>query len=280
MTAAQEAADLEANEERVEQAVVCALCCVRSRLIQLVCVCFPSGTCFMIYLCSPSPRPIAALIVGLVPVGVFAMVLVCLPGCVFWSQVQMDHVDAHRAHRVLKAKTQQKATATIQVACDVTDVPNTFALCIDAAKTNNAESMQWCLLKGQPPDETDHLGRTPLHWACCSGSDEAAELLIKAGAALDLHDRLEGFTPLHYAAFYGHVKLTRVMVANGANMEKECNKHMNPLQLAEMACLKTHTVQPSHPIIIKYLRTAMGDRVTPPLEHTCGLTVARLLDHH
>ncbi|ETV93112.1 hypothetical protein, variant [Aphanomyces invadans] len=254
----QEAADLEANEERVEQVVVCALCCVRSRIIQLVCVALPSGVCLCIYCFSSSPRPEAALIVGLVPVSLFGLVLVCLPGLVFWSQVATDHNDAHRAHRVLKAK-QQTSRIAGQVACDATDAtdnqpPNTFALCLDAAKSNNVEFMVWALAKGQCPDETDHLGRTPLHWACCNGSDDVAEMLIKAGAALDLHDRLEGFTPLHYAAFYGHIKLTRLMVVNGANMESDCNKHMNPLQLAEMACLKVHTVQPSHPLVIKYVR--------------------------
>ncbi|ETV73240.1 hypothetical protein H257_11787 [Aphanomyces astaci] len=225
----QESADLESNEERVEQIVVGALCCVRSRLVQLACVGLPSGLCLCIYLFSPSPRPNAALIVGLVPVGLFALVLLCLPGLVFCSQVNTDHNDAHRAHRVLKAKNMAYHAAG-QVACDAatdttgdTRPPNPFALTIEAAKTNSVESMAWSLGQGQSPDETDHLGRTPLHWACCTGSDDVAEMLIKAGAAMDLHDRLEGFTPLHYAAFYGHIKLTRLMVTNGANMEIACN---------------------------------------------------------
>ncbi|KAH9124356.1 hypothetical protein LEN26_009732 [Aphanomyces euteiches] len=250
----QETADLEANEERVEQIVVCVLCCVRSRIIQLACVAFPSAVCLLLYVCSPSPRPLAALIVGVVPLCLFVLVLLCLPGLVFWSQVQQDDNDAHRAHKILQAKKQERKVACGDESGNDKSMPNPFALCIEAAKTNNAQAMQWCLLKGQSPDETDHLGRTPLHWACCTGSDDAADLLIKAGAALDLHDRLEGFTPLHYAAFYGHIKLTRMMVSNGANMELACHKHMNPLQLAEMASLKTQTVQPSHPIIIKYVR--------------------------
>ncbi|CAK4096508.1 unnamed protein product [Aphanomyces euteiches] len=120
----QETVDLEANEERVEQIVVCVLCCVRSRIIQLACVAFPSA---------------------------------CLPGLVFWSQVQQDDNDAHRAHKILQAKKQERKVACGDESGNDKSMPNPFALCIEAAKTNNAQAMQWCLLKGQSPDETDHV---------------------------------------------------------------------------------------------------------------------------
>ncbi|KAG1696053.1 hypothetical protein DVH05_019038 [Phytophthora capsici] len=56
------------------------------------------------------------------------------------------------------------------------------------------------------------------------------------------------------------------------------NRKMNPLQLTEMASLKLASVQPTHQMIIKYLRGAMKNDVTPPLEHIAGLTVLRLVE--
>ncbi|EQC34429.1 hypothetical protein SDRG_08199 [Saprolegnia diclina VS20] len=260
------------DAERIETALVCILCCVKSRVIRVFCVVAPSLALLGVYLVTPS-RPLPLFIAACVPPGLYLLTLCGLPGIVFYRQFVQDNFDAARAHRYLRGKSDK-------VACDVTDAPSTFPLCLEAAKTNDVPSMRWCLDKGQFPDEADHLGRTPLHWACFSGSDDVAEVLIKAGASLDLHDRLEGLAPLHYAAFYGHLKLTRIMVTNGADMEIENNHHMNPLQLTEAASLKTQTVLPAHPLIIKYLRTAMGEKATPPLEHTCGITVARLLEQH
>ncbi|OWZ13268.1 hypothetical protein PHMEG_00013437 [Phytophthora megakarya] len=56
------------------------------------------------------------------------------------------------------------------------------------------------------------------------------------------------------------------------------NRKLNPLQLTEMASLKLASVQPTHQMIIKYLRGAMKDEVTPPLEHIAGLTVLQLVE--
>ncbi|OQR81896.1 hypothetical protein THRCLA_11308 [Thraustotheca clavata] len=268
---AQEAPTVE-DAERVESVVVCLLCCVKSRIIRVFCVTVPGLVLLCIYFITPS-RPLVLFIAACIPPGLYLLTLCGLPGVVFYRQFVQDTIDAHKAHRYLSGKNSK-------VACDATDTVATFPLMLQAAKTNDVDSIRWCLDQGQFPDETDHLGRSPLHWACFSGSDDAAEALIKSGASLDLHDKLEGLAPLHYAAFYGHLKLTRILVTNGANMEIENNNHMNPLQLTEAARLKTQTVLPVHPLIIKYLRTAMGDRATPPLEHTCGITVARLLENH
>jgi hypothetical protein len=111
-----------------------------------------------------------------------------------------------------------------------------------------------------------------------SGSDEIVSLLLRNGASIDLPDTLEGLTPLHYAAYYGHVKVTRLLVNAGASLTVMDNRKMNPLQLAEMASLKLVSVQPSHQMIIKFLRISMGDDATPPLEHITGLTVKSLVE--
>jgi hypothetical protein len=45
-----------------------------------------------------------------------------------------------------------------------------------------------------------------------------------------------------------------------------------------MASLKMTSVQPSHQMIIKFLRVAMKENATPPLEHITGLTVMNLVE--
>lgn len=42
--------------------------------------------------------------------------------------------------------------------------------------------------------------------------------------------------------------------------------------------LKTATVQPSHRLITKYLRTTMGDKATEPMQNMCGLNVVHMLE--
>ncbi|ETI32872.1 hypothetical protein F443_20395 [Phytophthora nicotianae P1569] len=140
------------------------------------------------------------------------------------------------------------------------------------------KTAQLCLRNEQNVDEVDHLGRTALHWAALSGSDEVLSLLLRNGASVDQQDTLDGLTALHYAAFYGHIKSTRLLVGAGASMTIMDNRRMNPLQLTEMASLKLASVQPTHQMIIKYLRVAMKDDVTPPLENVAGLTVLRLVE--
>lgn len=90
--------------------------------------------------------------------------------------------------------------------------------------------------------------------------------------------QIDKLTPLHYAAFYGHMKVVRLLVDAGANLKAESSTKLNPLQMAEIASLRTSTVQPAHRMIVKYLRTAMGTEASEPMEHVCGLTVLRYLE--
>jgi ankyrin repeat protein len=60
-----------------------------------------------------------------------------------------------------------------------------------------------------------------------TGSDEVTSILMSNGASLDLHDRLEHLTPLHYAAFYGHIKITRMLVSAGADLTQSDAVRLN-----------------------------------------------------
>ncbi|KAG6969966.1 hypothetical protein JG687_00002908 [Phytophthora cactorum] len=192
-------------------------------------------------------------------VGLFTVILA------YCTQISLDTQNAGAAHNYLNTKNQQsKIAVTTGQKQQSSNFPGRFALFLETARSGDAKTAQLCLRNEQNVDEVDHLGRTALHWAALSGSDE--------------QDTLDGLTALHYAAFYGHVKSTRLLVCAGASMTVMDNRRMNPLQLTEMASLKLASVQPTHQMIIKYLRGAMKDDVTPPLENVAGLTVLRLVE--
>ncbi|ETN16546.1 hypothetical protein PPTG_05732 [Phytophthora nicotianae INRA-310] len=197
----------------------------------------------------------------------------------YCTQVSLDTQNARAAHNYLNTiKQQSKIAVTTGQKQQSSNFPGRFALFLEAARSGDMKTAQLCLRNEQNVDEVDHLGRTALHWAALSGSDEVLSLLLRNGASVDQQDTLDGLTALHYAAFYGHIKSTRLLVGAGASMTIMDNRRMNPLQLTEMASLKLASVQPTHQMIIKYLRVAMKDDVTPPLENVAGLTVLRLVE--
>jgi tetratricopeptide (TPR) repeat protein len=62
-------------------------------------------------------------------------------------------------------------------------------------------------------------GFTPLHLAAWKGSSEAAKILLAHGAAVDARVKgFHSFTPLQVAAFKGHQAVTRLLVARGADL--------------------------------------------------------------
>ncbi|TYZ65766.1 hypothetical protein PybrP1_012635 [[Pythium] brassicae (nom. inval.)] len=257
------------------------LCCVRSGCIRATCVAFPC-VLFLLVRWSTSSSKAALrevfLILAAIPPGIYVLcglVLLCL---VCARQIRTDTENAQQAHQYLASRARMNKIVVTSGDATSNVIPGRFAMFIAAAKDGNTFNFEWCLDNQQEPDQADHLGRTALHWAALSGQDEIVTLLLRNGASIDLPDKLEGLTPLHYAAYYGHVKVTRLLVNAGASLIAQDNRKMNPLQVAEMASLKLLSVQPSHQMIIKFLRIAMKSDVTPPLEHITGLTAMNLVE--
>ena len=58
---------------------------------------------------------------------------------------------------------------------------------------------------------------TPLHSAAMQGHAAVCELLLAAGAEVNVQTDPQGYSPLHSAAFAGHIEAIRVLLAHGAD---------------------------------------------------------------
>ncbi len=74
------------------------------------------------------------------------------------------------------------------------------------------------LMQNRPINEFDEFGYAPLHWAVLNGHEDAASLLIAAGADVNAHDeRVIGNTPLNDAADGCTLRMARLLVDAGAD---------------------------------------------------------------
>lgn len=97
------------------------------------------------------------------------------------------------------------------------------------------------LLQVQTPPESlhdlphirDNYGATPFHAAAESGlSPSIINILLSAGAVLDVLDTSTGFSPLHYAAQKGHESIVRILLDNGASVGMKATCGWTALHLA------------------------------------------------
>ena len=85
--------------------------------------------------------------------------------------------------------------------------------------------------------------RNPLCAAAYDGHLESAELLVAAGAELEVHSATDpmNIRPLHIAASRGHAHITQFLLSQGAD-HKHCVNGLNPLEAAivgdHVACVK------------------------------------------
>ena len=88
-----------------------------------------------------------------------------------------------------------------------------------AAASGSVEAVRFLLAA---PVEADPCAArnnnfTPLHSAAMQGHAAVCELLIGAGAAVNVQTNPQGYAPLHSAAFAGHVEAIRVLLSHGAD---------------------------------------------------------------
>ena len=71
--------------------------------------------------------------------------------------------------------------------------------------------------------EKEFFNRTALHIACICGHQEAVQLLLGHKANKNLKDNW-GWTPIMYAASYGHVNIVKELIGRGANISLQNKK--------------------------------------------------------
>lgn len=99
------------------------------------------------------------------------------------------------------------------------------------------------LRAGLDPDSRDSQGRTPLSYTAGFGYEAIVSLFLEAGAETDSKGLEEhantgesswppsnngghaGRTPLSFAAEYGHVEASKMLISHGADIGSECSKH-------------------------------------------------------
>jgi NAD-dependent SIR2 family protein deacetylase/ankyrin repeat protein len=82
-------------------------------------------------------------------------------------------------------------------------------------------------------------GYTPLHIAAFHGNEALTKLLLANGAELNLRSRF-GTTPLHIACLKGHTKIVRILLDAGADHSAEDNDGLTPLHTACSYSCKTN----------------------------------------
>ena len=91
-------------------------------------------------------------------------------------------------------------------------------------------------------------GCTPdLHKAAREGDADRVRKLLDAGADVNVRNTNKGhlqYTPLHWAAYYGHLEITEILISRGADLDAEDPDYATPLYLA---------AEQGHPKVVEFL---------------------------
>ena len=99
-----------------------------------------------------------------------------------------------------------------------------------AAAANDAMKVRQ-LVGEHSPNQDDGEGHTGLQIAAANGNLQIAAILIKAGANLDLKDKL-GNTALHLAVDRNQVEMAQLLIDVGASLDVDNRNGMTPLMVA------------------------------------------------
>ncbi len=87
-----------------------------------------------------------------------------------------------------------------------------------AARTGDLDGIKRYLAEGADINElSEQTNLSPLSWATLMGKTEAAELLLKLGADVNVRQE-DGGTPLHIAVFLGRAELAELLIKEGADV--------------------------------------------------------------
>ena len=96
-------------------------------------------------------------------------------------------------------------------------------LIVGFAEANNSNAVQFLVSMGFKADERGKTATTALHGAVVAGHIGVLESLITDETNIDAID-VHGQTPLFLAAYYGRSEMLRLLVNNGAKLERRNGK--------------------------------------------------------
>ena len=110
----------------------------------------------------------------------------------------------------------------------------TISPVLAAIFVDDAKALRAALEKGEPIDERDTEGRTPLFQACADGRTSLVRALLAAGADPNAIDA-RGETPLHTAVRHHRVNEARLLLQRGALVDSQDANGNTPLWRAVFA---------------------------------------------
>ena len=100
-----------------------------------------------------------------------------------------------------------------------------------AAQSKHVKACNLLIEAGAKVNVADGKGYTLLHIAAQDNSEEVCKLLIEAGAKVNTPDG-DGYTPLNIAAYFNSREVAELLVEAGANVNKANNAGETPLSTA------------------------------------------------
>ena len=102
----------------------------------------------------------------------------------------------------------------------------------DAAREGDVDVVRSLLSQGADVNAARGDGMTALHWAAETMNGQVAQILVDAGAILEVTTRLGSYTPLHVASRRGAASVVEVLVKAGADVNTRASTGAAALHLA------------------------------------------------
>ena len=131
----------------------------------------------------------------------------------------------------MKKRLHVNALAALVVSMLFTSAAAPDSPLADAAMKGDAAAVRTLLASGADVNAARGDGMTALHWAAETGNAQIAEILVNAGAILEVTTRLGAYTPLHVAGRKGAAEVIRVLLDAGANPKGVAATGSTPLHL-------------------------------------------------